>query len=192
MRLELEIDHTTLPNYQWLRDSNPHESVESVKTAELNESNHVYNLYDCLHFSAQGEKLDADNEVYCATCKRHVQATKQMTVYRLPPVLIVHLKRFKAGKYGRQKDDRLVEFPLTGLDLRKYCKASRVDPVYDLYAVSNHYGGLAGGHYTAVAKHEDRWFSLDDASVREIQASEVVTSAAYVLFYRAHGSDSSS
>ena len=24
--------------------------------------------------------------------------------------------------------------------------------VYDLYAISNHYGGLGGGHYTAYAK----------------------------------------
>lgn len=27
-----------------------------------------------------------------------------------------------------------------------------VAPVYDLYAVSNHYGGMGGGHYTATAR----------------------------------------
>jgi len=26
-------------------------------------------------------------------------------------------------------------------------------PVYELYAISNHYGGLGGGHYTAYAKN---------------------------------------
>ena len=31
-------------------------------------------------------------------------------------------------------------------------------PIYDLYAISNHYGGLGGGHYTAFAKNGDQWF----------------------------------
>jgi ubiquitin C-terminal hydrolase len=26
-------------------------------------------------------------------------------------------------------------------------------PIYELYAVSNHYGSLGGGHYTAFAKN---------------------------------------
>lgn len=30
-------------------------------------------------------------------------------------------------------------------------------PEYELYAISNHYGGLGGGHYTAYAKNGDRW-----------------------------------
>lgn len=28
------------------------------------------------------------------------------------------------------------------------------EPVYELYAVSNHYGSLGGGHYTAYAKND--------------------------------------
>jgi len=32
-------------------------------------------------------------------------------------------------------------------------------PVYDLVAVSNHFGSTGGGHYTAFAKHSEdgRW-----------------------------------
>ena len=33
---------------------------------------------------------------------------------------------------------------------------------YDLYAVSNHYGGLGGGHYTAYAKNGNKWFEFND------------------------------
>ena len=29
---------------------------------------------------------------------------------------------------------------------------------YELYAISNHYGGLGGGHYTAYAKNDGKWF----------------------------------
>lgn len=32
------------------------------------------------------------------------------------------------------------------------------EPIYELYAVSNHYGGLGGGHYTAYAKNNGKWF----------------------------------
>jgi len=44
-----------------------------------------------------------------------------------------------------------VDFPVNGLDLRPYVQdTSSTEPIYyDLYAVSNHYGSLNGGHYTA-------------------------------------------
>ena len=34
---------------------------------------------------------------------------------------------------------------------------------YDLFAVNNHYGGLAGGHYTAFAKncYDNNWYEYD-------------------------------
>ncbi len=66
------------------------------------------------------------------------------------------------------------------------CCAVSTPPVYELYAVSNHYGSLGGGHYTAYAKNhrESKWYKFDDSSVSSVQAESVKTSAAYVLFYR--------
>jgi len=34
--------------------------------------------------------------------------------------------------------------------------------MYDLFAVSNHYGQLLGGHYTAYAKNGDTWYRFND------------------------------
>lgn len=48
-----------------------------------------------------------------------------------------------------------MNFPIHNLDLSKYVKskdASESSHVYELYAISNHYGGLGGGHYTAYCK----------------------------------------
>lgn len=58
--------------------------------------------------------------------------------------------------------------------------------MYDLYAISNHFGGMGGGHYTACCKlNEDgQWFYYDDTSTYPIRTEKVVTEAAYVLFYR--------
>ena len=63
-------------------------------------------------------------------------------------------------------------------------------PLYDLFAVSNHFGSMGGGHYTAYAKHDGRWLHFDDASVEPVHAHKVQSPAAYVLFYqrRANGS----
>jgi ubiquitin carboxyl-terminal hydrolase 4/11/15 len=42
---------------------------------------------------------------------------------------------------------------------------------YELYAVSNHYGGMGGGHYTAYAKNKDIWYDFNDSSVHKVKAS---------------------
>ena len=55
---------------------------------------------------------------------------------------------------------------------------------YELVAVSNHMGGLGGGHYTAYAKRGDQWYNCNDSSVHAVKAEAVRTSQAYVLFYR--------
>lgn len=61
-----------------------------------------------------------------------------------------------------------------------------VPPVYDLFAVSNHSGGLGGGHYTAYGKNfnSGKWYMFNDSSTHEVQPGDVVTPQAYVLFYK--------
>lgn len=59
--------------------------------------------------------------------------------------------------------------------------------MYDCFAVSNHYGGLGGGHYTAYAQMPDdhQWYGFDDSRVdAATQPAAVQSAAAYVLFYR--------
>lgn len=48
-------------------------------------------------------------------------------------------------------------------------------------------GGLGGGHYTAYAKNfiDNKWYDFNDSSVTPVaDPSRVVSSVAYVLFYR--------
>ena len=49
---------------------------------------------------------------------------------------------------------------------------------YNLIAVSNHYGGLGGGHYTAFAKNciDKQWHYFDDSSVSLSSEDRVVVS----------------
>ena len=58
--------------------------------------------------------------------------------------------------------------------------------MYDLFAVSNHYGSMNGGHYTAYAKNNitQDWFDFNDSKVSKISENEIIEKGAYVLFYR--------
>ena len=73
----------------------------------------------------------------------------------LPNNLIIHLKRFSYSRLHRDKLNVLVEFPIENLDMSPYVlhNPNKESLVYDLIAVSNHYGELGAGHYTAYAKN---------------------------------------
>lgn len=159
---------------------------------------------DCFDEFSKPEMLDEDNKWYCSKCKDHVQATKTLEIFRAPPIFVINLKRFKMGKTrygttipmwgagGNQKLSDHVAFPLKGLDLSDYVKGQKVpeEMIYDCYAVSNHYGNMGFGHYTAFAKNPRTglWYEFDDSKVTAISEQhakqQIVTEAAYNLFYR--------
>jgi len=147
-------------------------------------------LYHCIERFAARETLGKDNQWYCSECKAFRQASKQFSLFKCPEILIVHLKRFfQISPLRREKINTLVDFPIRGLDLSKYISSVGVNesfPIYDLYAVSNHFGGMGGGHYTAFAKNFDNncWYNFDDSRCTQMQVSAIQSSSAYVLYYK--------
>uniref|UniRef100_A0A8C4U9L2 Ubiquitin carboxyl-terminal hydrolase n=1 Tax=Falco tinnunculus TaxID=100819 RepID=A0A8C4U9L2_FALTI len=144
-------------------------------------------LKDCIELFTTKEKLGAEDPWYCPNCKEHQQATKKLDLWSLPPVLVVHLKRFSYSRYMRDKLDTLVDFPINDLDMSEFLINPNAGPCrYNLIAVSNHYGGMGGGHYTAFAKNKDDgiWYYFDDSSVSSGCEDQIVSKAAYVLFYQ--------
>uniref|UniRef100_A0A674N3I9 Ubiquitin carboxyl-terminal hydrolase 8 n=1 Tax=Takifugu rubripes TaxID=31033 RepID=A0A674N3I9_TAKRU len=143
-------------------------------------------LQDCLRLFSKEEKLTDNNKVFCRHCKAHRDSTKKLEIWKVPPILLVHLKRFSYEGRWKQKLQTSVDFPLDSLDLAQYVIGPKQSlKRYSLYAVSNHYGGLDGGHYTAYCKSalKQRWFKFDDHEVSDISTSSVKSSAAYILFY---------
>lgn len=172
------------------------ERVEDFATPEIeegggpNKKTLATTVLDCISKYCQMEQLEESDMWYCNKCKDHVRAWKQCHIYRAPPILIVHLKRFQYSSttHRRDKIDTFIDFPLDGLELTKEVMhwEEGETPIYDCYAVSNHYGGLGGGHYTAYARNDDgAWCHFDDSRVTTgVAENEVVSSAAYVLYYR--------
>uniref|UniRef100_A0A671DS91 ubiquitinyl hydrolase 1 n=1 Tax=Rhinolophus ferrumequinum TaxID=59479 RepID=A0A671DS91_RHIFE len=148
-------------------------------------------LQDCLRLFSKEEKLTDNNRFYCSHCRARRDSLKKIEIWKLPPVLLVHLKRFSYDGRWKQKLQTSVDFPLENLDLSQYVIGPRNNlRKYNLFSVSNHYGGLDGGHYTAYCKNaaRQRWFKFDDHEVSDISVSSVKSSAAYILFYTSLGS----
>uniref|UniRef100_A0A8C9TH35 Ubiquitin carboxyl-terminal hydrolase n=1 Tax=Scleropages formosus TaxID=113540 RepID=A0A8C9TH35_SCLFO len=159
-----------------------HESMEYKPQKKA-----FFKLKDCIELFTTKEKLGAEDPWYCPNCKQHQQATKKLDLWSLPPVLVVHLKRFSYSRYMRDKLDSLVDFPLSDLDMSEFLINPNAGLCrYDLIAVSNHYGGMGGGHYTAFGKNKDdhKWYYFDDSSVSPANEEQIVSKAAYVLFYQ--------
>uniref|UniRef100_A0A4W5JZV0 Ubiquitin carboxyl-terminal hydrolase n=1 Tax=Hucho hucho TaxID=62062 RepID=A0A4W5JZV0_9TELE len=163
-------------------DFEKHESMEYKPQKKA-----IFKLKDCIELFTTKEKLGAEDPWYCPNCKEHQQATKKLDLWSLPPVLVVHLKRFSYSRYMRDKLDSLVDFPLSDMEMSEFLIDPNAGPCrYDLIAVSNHYGGMGGGHYTAYAKNkdDDKWYNFDDSSVSPANKDQIVSKAAYVLFYQ--------
>uniref|UniRef100_A0A8D2DFB4 Ubiquitin carboxyl-terminal hydrolase n=1 Tax=Sciurus vulgaris TaxID=55149 RepID=A0A8D2DFB4_SCIVU len=144
-------------------------------------------LRDCIELFTTMETLGEHDPWYCPNCKKHQQATKKFDLWSLPKILVVHLKRFSYNRYWRDKLDTIVEFPVRALNMSEFvCDLSARPYVYDLIAVSNHYGAMGVGHYTAYAKNKlnRKWYYFDDSNVSLASEDQIVTKAAYVLFYQ--------
>jgi len=131
-----------------------------------------------------------------------VDASQQTLIETLPPVLVLHLKRFlydttindviklsKKVTFGME-----LEVPKEVMAPTKRSKPNK----YKLFGVLNHHGSSAmGGHYTLDVLHPDPhdkgregWIRVDDEFVQNIRAEELPVRdvgddrSAYLLFYR--------
>jgi len=155
-------------------------------TLPLPEHSNRTSLRECMELYLREEHID---EFKCDLCKRTGKVTKKTDIVKFPPLLIIHLSRFyQDGMYTRKKQN-FVNFDLKNLNMSHYAvngfdnKHSR----FNLYAVSNHFGSLEGGHYTAYCSSDvlKKWYKFDDQDVSVMEAADVVTPAAYILFYTA-------
>ncbi|CCG21001.1 Ubp12 protein [Candida orthopsilosis Co 90-125] len=174
------------------------ESIPELKNQQLAENKARFErqrkskvtLADCLKSFSTPEVLGEHDLWYCPSCNDHKRATKSIQIWSTGDILTIHLKRFHSARAFSDKIDIVVDFPIEGLDIAPYVANPTLqekDCIYDLIAVDNHYGGLGGGHYTASVKNfkDDKWYYFNDSRVTEINnPEELVSSAAYLLFYR--------
>lgn len=151
-------------------------------------STNCITLQDCLDLYCSTEHLTGENQWYCPSCRMHVDATKKLDLWMLPPILIIHLKRFdQRGK----KIETPIFYPTENWDLSAAVKSkSGLPPKFDLYAVSNHSGNLNGGHYTALCRNrfDNYWYEMNDSTTKRVACvgnnkPDTCNPKAYCLFY---------
>ena len=127
---------------------------------------------------------------------------RRYQLLRLPPYLIVHIKRFTHNNWFLEKNTTIVNFPLRHLDLRSclHPSALAAHPVtrYDLVTMLKHDGAAedaAAATTTASTARAStvtayahtgtgQWYELQDLSVRETIPDLLTVSEAYIQIYQ--------
>lgn len=161
-------------------DTPEHTAAVDLMLNKLNsgvEESHL-TLTDCLKAFTSDEELD-DGSWYCNRCKKHQKGSMTQRLYQLPDILVIHIKRFNMTARFREKIRAKVIYPIKSLDMSPYCvrldnaDSSSSSDVYDLYGVSNHIGGMNGGHYTAFV----RFASATDIDFDDIHLTQAGTTS---------------
>jgi len=135
---ELEFFFNSVPDFVEDDKLNNYEDYKKdpndITPEENKEEPKEITLYDCLDQFQVPEQLGEDNEWYCNKCKEHKRAFKKMEIYKAPPLLTVHLKRFKAGGsiLSKGKIGAKVDFPIDDLNLTEYLLDKEVPVDYDV------------------------------------------------------------
>jgi len=149
-----------------------------------------YTLHDSLQLFTTNEQLSPEDPWWCPQCKEHQQAFKKFDLWKLPRILVFHLKRFRYSNYlnTREKLTFSVQYPLNDLDISPFVMNDAEKGVtYSLFAVTNHIGSLSSGHYTSYCKNKNNneWYLFDDTAVNALKSlDDVQSDKAYVLYYQ--------
>ena len=148
----------------------------------------ITNIVEALKGLTRPESMQGD---FQSTRGMKATATKQVFIETLPPVLILHLKRFHYDSETKRTEKiwKKVGYPLE-LEIPKDVFTTQVRnklaahgslPRYRLIGVIYHHGRHAsGGHYTVDIRRQDgqEWIRVDDTLIRRVRSEDVAEGGA--------------
>ena len=182
--------------------------VEDWRSLRLDiQREQIKTIQDALSFISHPEPVQVSLSTQPGVA---VEATQQVLIEALPPVLVLHIKRFHfdMNAKGVVKVSKQVTFG-PELEIMPDLMAPNVRKAtstrYKLFGAVYHHGSQAsGGHYTLDVLHPSRypglgpnakpkegWIRIDDELVSDVRAEDVFgnqerddSRCAYLLFYR--------
>ena len=137
-------------------------------------------LLECIDHTYSEEIID---DWKCGSCHVRSNCKKTHRLTRLPTNIVIVLKRF-TNSGGKVSGGIL--WDLDHLDLERFYSFPNTfgtpKAVYKTYAVIEHHGRLAGGHYFMRARQGLSWYEYNDSSIREIPKESIVTDNSYIIF----------
>ena len=150
--------------------------------------NKEFTIYDCLDNFFTTEELDKDNKINCDRTMEKVEASKKISLWFPPKILVIQIKRFMKNLYGQttRKLKNKVKYPVKELDLTKYTSEyNKKSYKYNLFAVNIHSdnGSIHSGHYYSYCKNivDNRWYCYNDEHT--VPINNLQSENAYLLFY---------
>ncbi|XP_030745241.1 ubiquitin carboxyl-terminal hydrolase 32 isoform X3 [Sitophilus oryzae] len=117
MHIAIDWDPTALHlRYQTSREKLWQEDESVARCLKLHTE--PIDLDYCLRAFTSEERLEA--KYHCSRCNDKQPATKKLQIWRLPPILIVHLKRFDYVNNKWVKTQKAVNFPFKNFDPTAY------------------------------------------------------------------------
>lgn len=145
----------------------------------------INSVSDALRGITRTERIEGN---FASSRGGQSSATKQVFIETLPPVLILHLKRFKfdAEVNGTVKIWKKIDYPLDLEIPREVLSRQKratigngAMPRYRLISVVYHHGkNASGGHYTVDVRRQDGqdWLRMDDTILRRVRSEDVAES----------------
>ncbi|GFE55095.1 ubiquitin specific porotease 4 family protein protein [Babesia ovis] len=180
------------------------EQVSSVVEPFLTLSVEIFeacNVERCLQRYSDWELLTGPNQYFCRMCNGHRDASRRSLFNTLPPVFMIHLKRFKFNPlvclntnntYGYCYN-RLPHYVVSNRNIT-LTDLHHADPMtYELFAIICHIGSSPHfGHYVAFTHVEGHWYRCDDENATAIcnisaelgDENTYGNPFSYILFYK--------
>ena len=151
------------------------------------------NMDSSLHQFIQDEVVSGYE---CEAFENTISVKKYSRIKRLPPILVIQLKRFEYDfkTNERYKINDNFEFS-EQLDISQLCDSTLLNSkdqyLYHLSGIVIHIGTALSGHYFSLIKKGNSWYDFNDINISKLTDDEVKDLAfgkregysAYILFY---------
>ena len=160
-----------------------HTRWETFNTLKVGLGKQGQTIEECLKEEFKSEEIEGYD---CDACKKKPSATKTVSIWRLPKVLILTLKRFTPMG---TRDNSNINYNGRPLQFGELFSAESTEQTrtktYSVFGTVDHHGHHMGGHYTAQCYNPvwKKWHLYDDETAHEIPEPRFGPST-YMIFLR--------
>ncbi len=140
-------------------------------------------IQECVRAEFHEEEIEG---YACDGCKQRTKTMKKPSIWKLPKVLIITLKRFTPMG---TRDNTPLDYNGAPICLDEFFSPESQEQTrqknYKLFATVDHHGNHMGGHYTAQAYSPicSKWHRYDDESAYLLEKPQFGTET-YILMFR--------